>query len=905
MRKLGVIIAIILSSANIYGQTTIFCEVSGVIVDSLTSKPLPSALVTLISRTGSLHLSAGKDGTFSHNIPIDGDELKVEVSHLGYRIFRQYYDVDFKRHEISLGTIRLSPDPVKIDEVVVKSRMMLFENRGDTMVYFPSKLYLREGASAMDAMKHMPGVVVNASGVKVGDKYIERTYVNGRLIFGKDDPLHALNYLDATDLARVLVYDEYDENEVLLHGQNARKRRVMNLVTFEFFDKSIVAGVKTSAGYDTDKQPDGKYQERYLLGLGFKFFSEQRQLLIDYVGNNISNNSSAIQDVSRPEMSLSAVGDYTYRRSNLAFVDYSGKTAGNWDFTGKYTYYDILGRNGRVSHSDYLATSRDPARFYGDTTSQRLVTHTHKGELSFTKTGKKSMAHIRALATLTDKDDGGFSSTLVRVDDEDFSRTSVASKDLLDVTNIDVNGQFNLRTKIGSFGLSASARIGNSDLDRSQSEDSLGRLHNKLLVITGTGENQDISGSISYSIEMKNAGSVSLSYSAGYLYRREENLAIDKYTGLADPTLTRNFTDDYRSGTPGVGYRLIKGKLNLQTSLKYENKTFSRNDKFTVPASQNATFRALIPSLMVQLNLGGYNFLNLKYETSSLTPKLEMLSPHLSYTDPLYLMAGNPGLKQGYRQDLSAMIICMNTKKQSYFSTSASLSLSGNTLATKSSFFAEATPLPQYNYTATAGSVLTSFENLDGARSINGEVTYGCPIVRSKLSFLVNGSYLYDKLPMFVGEQIADRVLQTAGISTTIDSKFSKKLAFLVRYGASYSDSRLIGEQNDESLVQNAEMRVTLDFLKNAFIKTNYEYTSEYDYTSSQLLFERHNLNFTIGCRLFAKKRGEVSLSVYDIFNDNQTFTRKTYADHISSVWSYRAPRYFMLNFVYTFKNKK
>lgn len=261
------------AKATVSTSSFIANNFTGSVVDSLTNEPLPGAFVSLINKNGSAHCATDKDGKFHFAFMESGAQARIEITMLGYRIAKKTVDTD--REDVDAGVFYMVPDPEELDASIVKGRRLLFKEQGDTVLFFPSSLLLGAAASAMDALSMMPGVEVTEQGIAVRGKNVERTYVNGKLIYGKDDPTTALEYIDAKDVAAILAYDEYDEKEQLMHGEHGEKRRVLNVVTFDLFDHSIIAKVMAQGGVDTGKDPDGKIVGRYLAGVGVNFFQNR------------------------------------------------------------------------------------------------------------------------------------------------------------------------------------------------------------------------------------------------------------------------------------------------------------------------------------------------------------------------------------------------------------------------------------------------------------------------------------------------------------------------------------------------------------------------------------------------------------------------------------------------------
>ena len=133
---------------------------------------------------------------------------------------------------------------------------------GDTIVYNPKAVFVQEGDMAMDIVRQMPSVKVENGIVTVMGKEIKKTYVDGKLVFGRD-PLNALNNLSATDVTQIREFDNKDSRKKLLQGE---KVRIFNISTkshlVNSFDTQLLESAGSNIGLnksDTDSRNEQNY----------------------------------------------------------------------------------------------------------------------------------------------------------------------------------------------------------------------------------------------------------------------------------------------------------------------------------------------------------------------------------------------------------------------------------------------------------------------------------------------------------------------------------------------------------------------------------------------------------------------------------------------------------------------
>ena len=167
--------------------------------------------------------------------------------------------------------------------------------RGDTIVYHAENVRVLPGDEALQIVRGLPGMELKEGEVRFMGKTIERTYVDGRPLFG-ENARSALDFLAANDVVDIQVYDELPEEERLKGNKNGKKRTVMNLVTRSKPEKSVNVEALAGYGADIDRGPDGHRKGRYGAGASYNYFSERRIYSVEANSNNNNQSSNRIRD---------------------------------------------------------------------------------------------------------------------------------------------------------------------------------------------------------------------------------------------------------------------------------------------------------------------------------------------------------------------------------------------------------------------------------------------------------------------------------------------------------------------------------------------------------------------------------------------------------------------------------
>lgn len=151
--------------------------------------------------------------------------IMITFSMIGYKNSRK---VDYAygsevKDTTDLGTIRLQPTALMLQEVEVKAKVPRITMRGDTIVFNPEAFKLKEGARLDELIKKLPGVQRRDGKLYWNDKPI-RLMMNGKDMFGGDQILGQLPadvadklkvYDRKSELARHTGNDDGDEDHVL------------------------------------------------------------------------------------------------------------------------------------------------------------------------------------------------------------------------------------------------------------------------------------------------------------------------------------------------------------------------------------------------------------------------------------------------------------------------------------------------------------------------------------------------------------------------------------------------------------------------------------------------------------------------------------------------------------------
>ena len=202
-------------------------NVRGRVIDEHSGEPLPDATVQIVieyARMGRSIYSLTLDslGCFCHEV--SGDDCRVEVSLIGYHSRKVHFVAMEGTDTLDLGDIRLKPSDVYLRTATVNARAKRFVMRGDTVVFNPAAFQLSEGARLDELIRQLPGVTQKDGKLYWMDKPV-RILVNGEDMFADNAilqqrlPAEAVDrikaYNKASKLAERTGRDDGEEDHVL------------------------------------------------------------------------------------------------------------------------------------------------------------------------------------------------------------------------------------------------------------------------------------------------------------------------------------------------------------------------------------------------------------------------------------------------------------------------------------------------------------------------------------------------------------------------------------------------------------------------------------------------------------------------------------------------------------------
>jgi hypothetical protein len=851
------------------------------------------AVVTLMTAIDTFYTIATDGGFLFENVPLG--EAKIVVTHLSYETVTQEVEV---RQRTSVS-IAMKAKTVTLPEMTVKGEVPLIAMHGDTMKFNAAAVALMDGDVALEILKQVPGVEITELGITVLGKNVRRTYVNRRMIFGRNE-MAALVNLPASEVVSINTYEEYENPDSSRHRVGEEKMRVLDIKTKHPIFSATSGHALASVGHDFD--PAGR--TRYGIGATGNFFSEAFLFSANAFTNNVNRRSNRASDIisvrGRPRGYEKK--DYAGVSAEKVWGDASGTNA-FIRVVGDYSYDRTYALTENRLRDVYLPSASYTSRTYADTTynSHTVAVHNISLGVMVRKIGVDFFDMGTSLR-LSD-DDGNYS----RLSESMLDRNIIGSRSL---NHIRQQGYvFTQRLGVRELGeeqwFNISVNYERTDHDGSAyREDSLASTVVKKVAESGpVGLSNKLSAKGNVNIRLAAKQSLLLAYYFDYENVRRQRFASDLSNlsnPLTDTVNTYDYTNNFNRHRIYPTWIYEKGSAELRLGLAYQSSSSNRDERFPEAGDFRRRQHAWLPSFQFTWE-GGTDF-QLTYNTSTTLPSMEQWRNQLDNRQLYQLVAGNPGLKQSYTHNIDVTNDFL--KKEGGLRIGMSLAVTEHVIAAKTTYFTTDTPLPQWHAVAPAQSSLIEYVNLNGRVIGQVSMNYGRMVetIKSRVSIVV--LFDYDADPSYIQAQLAKTYNYSPTLQLSLRSNFSSQFRIEAKTKGRYIYSKNTLGQESRVLNMTGNVTTNWNITKIFFLNTAYDLSFYKSYTGLFNNTITHVLNAVAGCKLL-KGGLELSVAAYDVLNRNMGFKTLMTNDYVRNTWTQSFGRYFSFNIAYKFFKSK
>ena len=902
--------------------------IKGVIVDKTTKEPVIGAVIEMYNTStpgDKKGYSSGMDGAVSMRGLAYG-EYHLKITFLGYNELSK--TVNLNASSLDMGTIELEENRISIDKVNVEAQAIRTSLKGDTVSYNANAFKVAVDADVERLISKMPGITVIDGKVEAQGEEVKKVLVDGKEFFGQDVTT-ALKNLPADMVDRIEVYDKLSDQAEFTGIDDGEGYKAINIVTA--LDKRSGQFGKLAASYG--------YPDYYFGSAAVNIFQGDSRISLLGLVNNLNQKNFSFEDIvgatttggggggggwgaSRNFMVRPEPGIATVQAFGVNYMDKWGKND-KVDVTGSYFFNHSNTVNTNQTQEWFTNVNQNRTEYTDSETESEKDNFNHRFDAKIEyKPDESQSLMIRPNFSYQKYDNYSYGTSLYDFTNAGITDMTVDKMD--DRNSVAYNAGLNVlyRTRLGKAGrtltVNANGNMGMNDgtflssnyifYPPTRTDSTAGSR------IINDSRNYRLGGSLTYTEPLSVKSSLNLEYRADYSYEDANQwtyllqemaangdlIFMDQY----DEELSNISNSGYLTQRVSPGYRYSDKTINFNANVTYQNSSLSIDQTLPARDPKSHSFNNFLYSARLRYNINTANSLNLHLNSNTRNPSISQLQDVVNTNDSQRPSSGNPDLKPYVNHRLFLNYNHSNAAKGYTFGVNLSGSVTDRYIAnhvhTDSMYV-----VPGLNQTLGElgpGTRFTQPENMDGYWNVRAGINFGFPInfIKSNFNFQLGGSYSnIPSMTDFVSNMTRTKELTARA---TLGSNISENIDFMLTYWGSYGLTNYTTSMRDSKVFQqNATASLKWVIWKGITFSANASYRQYYlptENTNEQYFI----CNALIGTKIFKNKRGELSLVVNDLFNQNKSYFTWISNNTITNSSNLEIGRYVGIQFIYNLR---
>ncbi len=906
---------------NVWTMDAQNCQVNGVVTDSETREAIKDASVAY-SLSNKKHVcTTNSKGQFSFTMP-QGSNTTIKVTHIGYKPVSKLVVGNKKQQTLKL---ELVSEAAMLEEVVIKHRIPLAKQRGDTTIYKASDFKTNQDANALDLMQKIPGSGMNDGKLEVHGQQVKEITIDGRKYFEGDVNM-ALKNLPANVIDEIQIYDQLSEYSKLTGFDDGNTTKTINLKTKDGTAKSHFGKATAGGGIDDVYKLYGMYNMfrddiRWSMFAQLNNINEQNFSMIDLLSSTGTASSSApsqspyskgasdntFHPTSSDDISsmMVDVSDYGVTTSRAVGTNYSDEwNSGKMKFTGHY----LLNSSGNYTNYHILDN------YFGETASNNLqdmrvsndnLNHRFSTKYEYQITPSDYLLLRPAVAYQKKDETARLTDWTVKPDDKDSTALLLNQMTATDQYVAKTSGEAMFLHKFGTRGhaLTADVRASymhthediNMDFENVQTVDAA--IQNTMCKNT----QQSYTYMLSYiypigeNIRLKLDGGWNKTY--GLMRRRTEMMVNDATEFSVDTLLSGSTWSNFGGLLVNASYMMNYKKLNLVAGTEFQKYSlYNANDMYYFKRSYN-TF---LPYAFLRLRMSRGQ-LHVQYKASHNYPGLAQVHDAINNSNAVMAIRGSIRLEPAYQHSLMARLILPISKNGSVFVFFTNLVQADNYIGSLRSLSSESFQ----EEGERRNTEILSYKNTDGYFSWTSLMAYGVPwkAISSNVNFSTRVSYSTTPGYWDNNKQFTDQWNWSG--SVTVGSNISENVDFVLDVNSKYTNSKnqTFEDMNVDYWSLSYGGQLNWQFIKQLKLVLECGRTNYFGSGTSQ--FNAVISNAALAYKFLKGRKGELRFQINDILNQDNSFYQTTTELYRREVTTNILGRYAMLSFTYNLNTNR
>lgn len=896
-------------------------NITATVYDKENHQKIPNVHIVFIhtrDTTRIFRTTTNAQGRLDFSIP--RGRYIMHATHIGY--VSLLLEIRAFQEDIQLGTIYLEMSGEMLDEVTITGQTIAVTQQGDTLSFNASAYRVNPDASTEDLIRRMPGIVVDRDGVRAQGEDVRRVLVDGQEFFG-DDPSIALRNLPAEMIDQIEVYDQLSDQAQLTGFDDGERIRTINIVTRA--DRRSGQFGRVYSGYgDTD---------RYQAGLVTNLFMDQRRISILGMSNNINQQNFSSEDLSgfmseggrgrgRRGGGVNR-GDFLIGQQNgnntthSLGANYTDAWGDNLNLNASY-FFNLSG-NETIQQTDrqYFMDGDASQHYFEEGNSERNnQNHRFSARINYTINENHSMV-IRPRFRFQDTHTESFSLASNMFFGDELPNESFTSNNR-QWDGYSFNNSILYRARINDRGRSVSS---NFAVNLSNNEylsflDAVREYYEGPVFTSDLTDQQSMSSTQSHSLSsgttfnepLGERGMLQLSYNISWSDNNSQRMTnswdiISQSYAVFEEDLSSDINNGYLTNRLGMGYRIRGEKYHLLTHVSWQNARLSSVHQIPREEEMDYVYETFIPRIHFTYNFSRNNRIRINYRSFTSPPSVSQLQSTIDNTNPLLLRSGNPDLDQSISHTFSVRYNLTQAESSRTLSAFFNGTFTSDHIGTATTI-ARSDTLLSSGFLLPRGAQFSRPENLNGFANLRSTINYGFPLGFLRSNMNITAGMAYSRVPGLINNQDNLSHTYTTNGGVVLGSNISPKVDFSLAYRLNYSqlENTLQPHRNSNYFYHVSEVRFNWIFLNGWVLRndlTNLYYTGQAELTDEN--FWLWNMN--IGRKFLANQRGELTLGVYDLLDQNRGIRRDFSDTYTEEFRSNVLNRFFMLTFSYNIRH--
>ncbi len=907
-------------------------NITGKATDTLNA-PLNYASVLILDpkdTTLITYTHTNVDGTFEFK-NLKQRKYLVKVTYVGYIPLIVVANGTTAK-DINVGTMKLKAIASELMEVVIKAAKAPISIRGDTLEYDASTFKVPPGSTVEDLLRKLPGIEVDADGsIKSEGQNVTKVTVDGKRFFGSD-PKAATKNLPAEGISKIQVFNAETEEKKLTGVSSTPPEKAMNLQLKDEFKKGGFGKVIAGAGSDDRRELKGNYNK----------FNDKEQFSLIGVGNNTGKNGLSWDDYQdfkgsqsfnwdngedfgfggRGDRYVTIGGGFDDDDSGNDGSFFGGSNGGypenynggiNYNYDHKKTqlsalyYYD---QKGLISNTKVNEQSFIPDRSYlkNNETNGDRINYNHRTELRL----EQKIDSLNTIVVTTNIALNKLNNSSIgiltnrRLDETKSNESTFNNYTLYKTLNLRSSAVYRKKFKnIGrSFGLSTTYSLNTGDKTADQLSENIFYDINGLQDSSST-VNQKIYSNSTRSTFTANAMYVEpiskkFFWQSFYNFNaRLENADRNVKDKIVDSEiqndiLSRFYDNSIFMHRVGSLIRYSFNGTNISLGAAWQSFDIKGNYKGGPSSGINGTierkFTNWIPNFNLSKNLKGNKYIYANYSVDASQPSANALQPIVDNSNPISIKVGNPDLIPQITHNADIGFHMFNPASFINFYSNIEYTYYENQFIqeqTVDSFYVTTTK--PINYT--------------GGRGIGAYAGFGFPIIKNKFTVNFNYNFRISNSFSFVNS-VKNKTITNGsypGVRINITPGDIYSIYFNANFGFSDTKYDINTSLNQNIFTQNYSVELNTKLFWGMYLNSKFTYNK----TSNDRFGSNIGipiLNASIYKVFLKNNRGELRISMFDIFNKSQNIYQSSSVNAITETRINNIQRYGLLSFTFNLR---